>query len=130
MLQPLRRYAEFHGRASRLEYWSFSFFILGSVVATGLLIGTIGNVLGLSVAEGSAINGVGTGVIGLFLLGTRVPSLAVTVRRLHDQGRSGGFLLLMLIPGVGAFILMVLMLLPGESAGNRYGPPPAARTAS
>ena len=126
MVRPLWRYSDFRGRSDRLEYWLFAFFIFGLVIAMAVGLGIVRAVTGLSTADGSFLNGLGIFVFGLFFVITLVPSLAVTVRRLHDQGRSGRFLLLLIVPGIGACVLMVLMLLPGEHRANRYGPPPSA----
>ena len=48
--------------------------------------------------------------------------LSCAVRRLHDSGKSGWWLLLGLIPGIGTIIVLVLLLMPGETRENRYGP--------
>ena len=60
----------------------------------------------------------------LFCLGMFVPSIAVQVRRLHDQDRSGWWVLLNLVPYLGALVLFVFMLLPGTNGANRFGPDP------
>ncbi len=52
-----------------------------------------------------------------------IPGVAVSVRRLHDQGRSGGLVFIGFIPVIGTIILLILMALPGESLSNRFGPP-------
>ncbi|MFM7120975.1 MAG: DUF805 domain-containing protein, partial [Gammaproteobacteria bacterium] len=62
----------------------------------------------------------------LFVLATLLPGLAVSVRRLHDTGRSGWFLLLSLIPLVGAIILIVFFAQAGLSGSNPYGEDPKA----
>jgi uncharacterized membrane protein YhaH (DUF805 family) len=58
------------------------------------------------------------------MLALLVPSIAVGVRRFHDQDKSGWFLLLALIPVVGGLIVLVFMCLPGTSGPNRFGPDP------
>jgi uncharacterized membrane protein YhaH (DUF805 family) len=57
-----------------------------------------------------------------------VPSIAAVVRRLHDTGKSGLLALLMLIPIIGAIILIVMCIPEGDTAANEYGPPPAPAT--
>ena len=57
-----------------------------------------------------------------------IPSLAVSVRRLHDTGRSGWWLLVVLVPLVGWLIVLYFMVQPGETAENRYGPDPKSDT--
>ena len=103
----MRNYANFSGRARRSEYWFFFlFYLLAYVVAS-----IVDAVIGVPVV---------TLVVALGLL---VPSLAVGVRRLHDIGKSGWFLLVGLIPLVGSIILIVWACTDGE-VDNRYGPNP------
>lgn len=108
----LNKYAEFSGRAQRAEYWYFVLF--------NFLIG-----LGLTVV-GSIIftKGVGQGLNTLYSLAVLIPSLAVGVRRLHDIGKSGWWLFLMLIPLVGPIWLLVLMVTDSNPGDNKYGPNP------
>ena len=63
-------------------------------------------------------------VAGLFSLAVLVPSLAVAARRLHDTNKSTYYLLLCLIPGIGALILLYFCYLEGTSGENQYGPDP------
>ena len=63
-------------------------------------------------------------IFGLLWLAIIIPSLAVTVRRLHDQDKTGWLVLLGLIPFVGGLILLVFMLLEGTKGPNQYGPDP------
>ena len=66
-----------------------------------------------------------TGVLeGLFWLGTLVPSLAVGVRRLHDINRTGWWLLLVFVPGIGWIVLIVWAIKRGDKGQNKYGPDP------
>lgn len=104
------RFADFSGRASRSEYWWW-------VVASFLAYMAAG-VLGAMVGSMNAIDAF-TGLTALVLL---LPSLAVAVRRLHDTGRSGWWLLLGFIPLVG-LVLIVFMASEGARTPNRYGPP-------
>lgn len=116
------KYATFSGRATRSEYWFFALFnILLSVV---LILG-----LGILGAIFKGTEGFGIGmVIGYVLYAiysfiALIPSLAVTVRRLHDSGKSGWFWFFALIPFVGSIILFVFMVL-GSDGDNQYGPNP------
>ncbi len=114
-LQVLRKYADFAGRARRKEYWMFALFnFIFLLVAFGL-----DNVLG------TAIDEVGYGLFYfLYVLAVLVPSLAVSVRRLHDVGKSGWMIFISLIPiigGIWLFVLTVTDSIPGE---NEYGPNP------
>ena len=74
---------------------------------------------------GIAKEGIGWGPIyGLYLLATFIPGLAVAVRRLHDVGKSGSFLFILLIPLVGAIWIFVLFLTDSEAGENAYGENP------
>lgn len=118
MMVPLKKYADFTGRARRMEYWMFFVGVLGASVAANIVDAIVG------------MNGMVFGVYGplttLLMLGTIVPSIAVGVRRLHDQDKSGWFMLLVLIPLLGGLILLVLFLLEGTKGDNQYGPDPKA----
>lgn len=119
-LLPLRRYADFTGRSSRREFWSFFGSAVGLVLALMLVtaadtgvydnVGLIGNLALVSSA--------------LILLATLVPTFAIQARRFHDQGKSGWFVLLNLIPYIGVFIVLAFMFVPGHEGENEYGPDP------
>ena len=116
-LEVLRKYAVFSGRARRKEYWFFVLF--NAIFAIAAMV--LDNILGL------AIEDVGYGPFYiLYALATIVPGLAVSVRRLHDIGKSGWYILLLLIPCVGALILLIFDLTPGDPGDNEYGPDPIA----
>ena len=106
----LRKYADFSGRASRSEYWWW----WGALLVTFIVIGGISAVIG-------DVGYVLATVIGLAVF---IPNLAVTVRRLHDTGRSGWWLLIVFVPVIGAIILFVFMLLDSERKPNQWGTPP------
>lgn len=114
MLLPYKRYAQFNGRSCRAEYWWYTLFQFG--VAAVLVIGI------LALGEGG---GIVSQVLALgftvFWLGSLIPGWAVTVRRLHDTGRSGWTQLLGLIPFIGGFIVLAYLLTPGTSGWNKYG---------
>lgn len=118
-LLALSRYAQFSGRSRRKEYWFFTlFFVLASFVAVA-----IDMVLGTLDEE------TGVGVVGLLLgLALMLPSLAVTVRRLHDTGRSGWWVLLFFIPLIG-LVGFYFMVKDGDRGDNRFGPDPKAAPA-
>ncbi len=130
MLLPLKRYAKFGGRARPKEYWMYVLFII--LCAIGLSI--VESALGLGESKDWAYRkgwAVGAGayhnagpLVGLFYLGTLIPSLSVGVRRLHDTDRSGWWLLLWLIPFIGWIILLVIMVSSGTRGPNRFGPDP------
>ncbi|MBN1407293.1 MAG: DUF805 domain-containing protein [Calditrichaceae bacterium] len=105
-LEVLKKYAVFSGKASRQEFWMFVLFnLIFSIVAS-----ILDNVLGTSVGS------MGYGIIStLYLLAVLIPSIAVTIRRLHDTGRSGWWILLVFIPIIGWIWLIVLMILKGKA---------------
>jgi uncharacterized membrane protein YhaH (DUF805 family) len=101
-------YVRFSSRSSRSEYWYWIlFFYIGLIVA-----GMIDWVLGI------------TAIIGLFWLATVLPTLALSVRRLHDLDRSGWWIFLALIPIVGAIVLIIWHCTRGTVGPNRFGPDP------
>ncbi|MCW1381535.1 DUF805 domain-containing protein [Novosphingobium sp. KCTC 2891] len=125
MLLPYRRYAEFSGRSRRREYWMFVLFYLLVFVVLNAVFGT-NEVTRTPTGFGYGSRLVGGGGLlgGLFALASLLPALAVSVRRLHDQDRTGWLVLLALIPFLGGFALLVLMCLEGTRGPNRFGPDP------
>ena len=116
MMMPLKRYTDFAGRSRRKEYW---FFLLG-VFIVAILLSIIEGILGLS----GMVGGVYGPLTTLFLLGIIIPSIAVQIRRFHDQDKSGWFVLLSFIPFLGGLIVLVFMFLEGTKGPNRFGPDP------
>lgn len=114
MLMPLKRYADFSGRSRRKEYWMFFLFVFLVYIVLAVL-GAIG---------GETVGGIMGILLMIFALGIIVPAIAVQVRRFHDQDKSGWFVLLGLIPGVGGLIVLVFMCLEGTNGPNQYGPDP------
>ena len=121
MLMPLRRYADFQGRSRRKEYWMFYLGIIIVTVILSLLAGLTG---GLAETDSSVIGTIFLGLLVLFYLAIFVPSLAVQVRRFHDQDKSGWLLLLAFVPIIGGLIVLVFMCLEGTKGPNRFGPDP------
>jgi uncharacterized membrane protein YhaH (DUF805 family) len=114
-VEVLKKYAVFNGRARRKEYWYFTLFNAIAVFGIGIVDGIFG----------LFNEATGLGVLGsLYLLAVLIPSIAVSVRRLHDTGRSGWFLLLLLIPLVGAIVLLVFTVQDSKPGENQYGPNP------
>ena len=113
-LEVLKKYAVFSGRARRKEYWMFLLF--------NIIIGLV-----LGVLEGLAG---GPGVLGsIYGLAVLIPGIAVSARRLHDTDRSGWWLLIGLIPLIGAIVLLVFMVQDSQPGENQYGPNPKTATA-
>lgn len=116
-LEALKKYAVFGGRARRKEYWMF--FLINFIISIVLTL--IDNLIGTFSYQA------GVGVLqSLYSLAVLIPSLAVTVRRLHDTGRSGWWILIGLIPLIGGLVLLVFMVLDSEPGANKYGPNPKA----
>lgn len=107
-VEVLKKYAVFSGRASRAEYW---YFVLINFVIS-FLIGFISRLVGLADSSGQSI------LSNIYSLAVLVPSIAVGVRRLHDVGKSGWFLL---IP----FYNLYLLIIAGTAGDNKYGAPVA-----
>ncbi|MBN9338642.1 MAG: DUF805 domain-containing protein [Comamonadaceae bacterium] len=114
-LLALKKYATFSGRARRSEYWYFVLFYLIIFFALSIIDGITGS---FSAASGMGFLG------GLLTLGLLLPSIAVGVRRLHDTGRSGWWLLLAVIPIVGAIVLLVFFAQDSAAGDNAHGPNP------
>ena len=101
-------YANFNGRASRQEYWMFFLFnMIFAIVITGIDI-----ILGIGFLN------------GIYSLAVMIPGIAVGIRRLHDIGKSGWMLLIVLIPIIGSIWLIVLMVTASNPSENKYGPSP------
>jgi len=115
---PLKRYAEFTGRSRRKEYWMFGLLSLGNYIKASVL----DRIAGMN----GMIFGTYGPITALVALGLLVPSLAVSIRRLHDSDRSGWWLLLGLVPMVGEIIVLVFMVLKGTRGANRFGANPKA----
>jgi len=107
----LRKYATFTGRARRPEYWWFTLF---SIIVSILTLMVDVTLFGLD----SGVSPLNT-IWGLAML---IPGLAVTARRLHDTGRSAWWILIVLIPLIGAIVLLVFLVTKGEENDNQYGP--------
>jgi uncharacterized membrane protein YhaH (DUF805 family) len=102
------------GRISRRQYWLASLPLLGAQLLAELLIASE----------------IEPAIVALVSLAVAIPSLVITIKRLHDRGRSGWFVALAAIPLLGAIWLLIETgLLPGMRGANRFGPDPLAATA-
>ena len=115
--RPLKKYADFSGRAPRAEYWWFYLALIIAYVVVMILDSMIGT--------GTAVGPYGILVVVL-MLAVLVPSIAAGVRRLHDTDRSGWWMLIGLIPLIGAIVLIVFFVTEGTKGPNRFGPDPYA----
>lgn len=146
MILPFKRYADFTGRSRRMEFWMFQ--LLNFIVAAVLVGPFMVSVINASIAAGGQpasdqaiveelmAGGMGLSMIGMMLYGIYglaiiIPSIAVTVRRLHDRDMSGwwylGVVVATFIPLVGflaSIAFLVIMFLPGTDGDNRFGPDP------
>ncbi|MFJ6611441.1 DUF805 domain-containing protein [Streptomyces sp. NPDC091289] len=104
-LAVLKNYAGFSGRARRKEYWMFA--LISFVIS--LVLSIIGGLIGTDFLS------------YIYAVAILIPALAVGVRRLHDTGRSGWWLLIALVPLVGFIILIVFLASEGKPETNQYG---------
>ena len=110
-IKVMQNFLVFSGRARRKEYWMF---VLFNVLIT----------FGIGLAE-SMIGLPGT-LSSFYALVVLIPSVAVGVRRLHDTGRTGWWMLLNLLPVIGTIVLIVFFCFDSEEGTNEYGPNPKA----
>ena len=106
-LSALRSYAVFHGRARRREFWMFTAVNIAITIALQLALKSHVPYL-------------------IYSLGVTVPTLAVTVRRLHDGAHSAWWLPFGVVPIIGQLVLFVFLVSRGEDGANRYGRDPKA----
>ncbi|MFG1807322.1 DUF805 domain-containing protein [Streptomyces sp. NPDC049040] len=107
-LGAFSKYAVFSGRARRKEYWMYSLFCCMGLAMLAVL-GVVGHTMIPYL---------------VYLAVIVVPSLTMTVRRLHDSGTSGWFVLIALLPLFGSIILLVFACTEGDKGQNAYGPDP------
>lgn len=118
-VEVLKKYAVFSGRAGRSEYWFFALFnfLIVAVLA-----------IGGAIINGANAEGPGRYPFALYWLAVLLPSLGVSVRRMHDIGRSGWWLLIGFIPFIGGIILIVWACQDSQPGTNAYGPNPKEST--
>ena len=112
----LSNYVTFSGRAARPEYWWWVLAVVLASLAAGLLDSAV---FGPAEVDGAPVR-VFSGLLGLALFLTM---LAVGARRLHDTDRSAWWLLLGLVPLIGALVLLWFYTRSGTAGPNRFGPP-------
>jgi uncharacterized membrane protein YhaH (DUF805 family) len=110
-IEAWKKYAVFGGRGRRQEYWYFVLFHILLYVLLSIITGVIGGKIGAS-------------LLSLYSVAVFLPGLAATVRRLHDTNRSGWWLLITLVPVVGAIVLLVFLAQESHAIDNQYGPRP------
>lgn len=117
-------YANFRGRARRKEYWGFALFAVIAFIILSMIGMAVDSAMGNMSGDIEAPF-VTISLFGLFVLAIIIPSIAITVRRIHDIGLSGWFYLLIFVPTIGSLILFVFTLIPSQTHENKWGPVPA-----
>ncbi|MGX6444045.1 DUF805 domain-containing protein [Neobacillus sp. K501] len=112
-LKGLKNYATFEGRARRKEYWMYTLFY----VIFGVALMVIEQLTGILF------------LYAVYSLALLLPSLAISVRRLHDTGRSGWWVWIGLIPIIGSIILLVFLCQDSKENQNKFGENPKAISA-
>lgn len=113
-------YANFGGRARRKEYWMFN--LINAVIIIALYLIMI-NSISYYTRGLSNIGLLAAVLLVIYVIATFIPSLAVTVRRLHDIDYSGWWYLISFIP-FGNFVLLVFTCFNSTQGNNRFGPNP------
>lgn len=114
-------YGNFRTRARRKEYWGYVLFWYITAIAISLAGLAVDQSLGFLDQETPYAT---LTLIGLFVLGTLIPGIAMQVRRQHDIGLSGWFILLVFVPYIGNLILIVFGFIPAQKHDNKWGPVP------
>lgn len=123
-----RRFFDFETRSTRSEYWWVQLFMLiVYFIFFALFFGLAGATGGFDSEQPPAWFGLGMLVFAAFALANIIPAIAVTVRRFHDQDKSGWMYLLAFIPLVGGFVVLIFMILEGTKGVNRFGTDPLGR---
>ena len=108
-LAVIKQYAVFSGRSRRQEYWMFTLINIIISIELSFIDGAVGTA------------GVLQGIYGLALL---LPSIGVTIRRLHDTGHSAWWIFIGVVPIIGAIIMIIFLVKDSDPGENRYGPNP------
>ncbi len=120
-IEVMKKYAVFTGRARRKEFWMFTLIYTLIFIVLSVVDGIIGT--GAMLFE--------TGLLsGIFSLVSLCPSIAVTIRRLHDIDRSGWWILIGLVPIAGVIVLIIFAAKDGQPGSNQYGSNPKEEAAA
>ena len=114
------KYATFSGRASRSEYWwaYLGYFVIATVLQIFALVG------GIILIDAGQLAILPTLIALVGIVALIIPTIAVSVRRMHDTGKSGWMLLILIIPCIGFILWIVWMVEDGQAHDNAYGPVP------
>lgn len=114
-IDGFKNFGNFEGRARRQEYWMFMLFNYLVMIAISLMEILLPFLAFLRLIYGLAVI---------------IPDLSVTIRRLHDTGKTGWYYLVLLIPIVGFFWLLILLCTDSDLDNNQYGPNPKNKAMS
>jgi uncharacterized membrane protein YhaH (DUF805 family) len=116
----VKKYSVFTGRARRKEYWYFTLFNIVIIIPLTLI----------DMMTGTFSNEANMGLFsGVFILAILIPSIAVSIRRLHDTNRTGWWMLISFIPIIGPIVLLIFLVQDSQIGENRYGPNPKGEIA-
>jgi len=110
-VEAFRKYAQFSGRARRMEFWMFT--LINVLV-----------IVGLAVFADKALWA--NFLLVVYFVAMFIPCIALTVRRLHDTGRSGWWIFISAVPLIGSIAMIIFEVLPGDMGDNAFGPDPKA----
>lgn len=116
LINPFRRAFDFRGRSRRRDYWQFVAWQL-AVMVTALVLG-----FNIVPQEDQIEALIGAPLVHVLIFG--LPTLALQVRRLHDQDKTGWWVVVSVLPYIGVGWLIFLMLQAGTWGPNRFGPDP------
>ncbi len=108
-VDAMKKYVDFSGRATRTQYWMYILIFMVIYIALAVLDSVLGTFF----------------IAAIFNLVCLLPSISVAARRLHDTGRTGWWQLIILIPLIGAIVLLVF-LVQDSHGDNEYGANPKA----
>lgn len=117
-------YADFQGRTRRREYWVFTAVNTAVLLVLQLVLLVAVHLQASAEGQASPLFFLVLGLIVIYALAVLIPSIAVTVRRLHDTGKSGWWYLITFVPFVGSIILLIFTVMDSEPGTNRWGPNP------
>ena len=118
--KAIQNYSNFADRTTRTEFWVYALINI-VFIYTPILISMFIEMIGINVSGLDMVLGI---VILIYGLASLVPTIAITIRRLHDSDNNGLWILVSLIPYIGGIILLIFCLLPGTKDDNKYGSNP------
>lgn len=121
VLTALKKYSVFAGRASRPEFWWWVVFMIMLGAATSLAEQVMASPKFAPEVFTKNTPQQISHIISLFVF---LPTLSVGIRRLHDTGRSGVWILVVCVPLLGILLLIYWFASKGEAGKNQFGPPP------